>query len=542
VTIKRVFDTLWPGQEERALLGRFYLASSLSEALNVIFPFQFVYLYLVMGRPEWAVIPTLAETVTIWLMEIPTGVVADRWSRKISVVSGDLLSATSWAFVPLAVSLHGAARLYAVITCFMMEGIGQTLVSGAEQAWVVDNLASASRQDLVDRYFARMRSFGSLGGVIAGCLSLVLLFTTRVDRGTLDLLWYIAAFGQFVAVGISSTIPEHLLNSSTIPEHLLNGQRHQPDTPEHQINGQRFDVHPAGPTDHSKADELDDVPFLERAKQGFWIIFHVQSLFPFFLAMIVTAFAYSITAEAFEISLLTKGLDGRGLAPLGILKDIFGMIFPLVGVAISRWLGPTASLALFVMIPAGAVSLFFVRPGLGVVVGLYVIFGIANDLWKPVTDAHLQSMIPSPCRATVGSIASQVNELANSAGLGAFALLLGRHSRELREATPDLIEAFSGGAKTSIEVPKGLFGLPVPDLALVLFTFVGLMSIPFLIYSQKSDSIYSQKSNCISSQKSDSISSQKSDCVSSQKSDSQDVGTNHQEDMKRENMKREDMI
>jgi hypothetical protein len=524
VTVKRVFDALWPGQEERALLGRFYLASSLSEALNVIFPFQFVYLYLVMGRPEWAVIPTLAETVTIWLMEIPTGVVADRWGRKISVVSGDLLSATSWAFVPLAVSFHGAARLYAVITCFMMEGIGQTLVSGAEQAWVVDNLASASRQDLVDRYFARMRSFGSLGGVIAGCLSLVLLFTTRVDRGTLNLLWYIAAFGQFVAVGISSTIPEHLLNGQghqpDTPEHQMSSQGHQPDTPEHQMSSQGHQ------SDHSEADELDDVPFLERAKQGFWIIFHVQPLFPFFLAMVVTAFAYSITVEAFEISLLTKGLDGRGLAPLGILKDIFGMIFPLVGVATSRWLGPTASLALFVMIPAGAVSLFFVKPGLGVVVGLYVIFGIANDLWKPVADAHLQSMIPSPCRATVGSIASQVNELANSAGLGAFALLLGRHSRELREATPDLIDAFSGGAKTSIEVPKGLFGLPVPDLALVLFTFVGLMSIPFLIYSQKS--------NCISSQKSDSISSQKSDC--------QDVGTNHQEDMKRENMKREDMI
>ena len=95
-------------------------------------------------------------------------------------------------------------------------------------------------------------------------------------------------------------------------------------------------------------------------------------------------------------------------------------------------------------------------------------------------------MMESPCRATVGSIASQANELANSAGLGAFALLLGKHSRELREATPDLIEAFSGGATTSLEVPKGLFGLPVPDLALVLFTLVGLVSIPFLIYSHRS--------------------------------------------------------
>jgi len=211
----------------------------------------------------------------------------------------------------------------------------------------------------------------------------------------------------------------------------------------------------------------------------------VRPLLPFFLAMIVSSFAYSITAEAFEISLLTKGLDARGLAPLSILNDIFGMVVPLVGMAISRCLGPTASLALFVIIPAVTVSLFFVRPGLWLVVGIYLIFGMANDLWKPVADAYLQSMMESSCRATVGSIASQANELANSAGLGAFALLLGKHSRELREATPDLFDAFSGGAGTSLEVPKGLFGLPVPDLALVLFTFFGLMSIPFLIYSQR---------------------------------------------------------
>ena len=162
------------------------------------------------------------------------------------------------------------------------------------------------------------------------------------------------------------------------------------------------------------------------------------------------------------------------------------MLVPLAGVAISRWLGPTAGMTLFLMVPAGAVSLFFVRPGLWTVVVLYIIFGMANDLWAPVAAAYLQSMISSPCRATVGSIASQAAELANSAGLGAFALLLGKHSQELREATPDLVDAFSGGAAISLEVPKGLFGLPVPDLALVLFTLVGLMSIPFLVYSQRS--------------------------------------------------------
>ena len=34
---------------------------------------------------------------------------------------------------------------------------------------------------------------------------------------------------------------------------------------------------------------------------------------------------------------------------------------------------------------------------------------------------------------------------------------------------------------TYLKVPKGLFGLPIPDLALVLFTFFSLMAVPILI-------------------------------------------------------------
>ena len=54
-------STLWPDKEERALVGRFYISGVLSEALNVIVPFEFMYLYLLMKRPEWAVIPLMVE-------------------------------------------------------------------------------------------------------------------------------------------------------------------------------------------------------------------------------------------------------------------------------------------------------------------------------------------------------------------------------------------------------------------------------------------------------------------------------------------------
>ena len=50
----------WPQRDERRLLGRLYLAVGIGERFDVIWPFQFAYLFMVMERPEWAVIPLLA--------------------------------------------------------------------------------------------------------------------------------------------------------------------------------------------------------------------------------------------------------------------------------------------------------------------------------------------------------------------------------------------------------------------------------------------------------------------------------------------------
>lgn len=64
--------SVWPDSTERSILGRFYLASGVSETLNVIYPFQFVYLYLVLDHPEWAPVPLLLESTAYLLFEIPS--------------------------------------------------------------------------------------------------------------------------------------------------------------------------------------------------------------------------------------------------------------------------------------------------------------------------------------------------------------------------------------------------------------------------------------------------------------------------------------
>jgi len=103
-----------------------------------------------------------------------------------------------------------------------------------------------------------------------------------------------------------------------------------------------------------------------------------------------------------------------------------------------------------------------------------------------VADAHLQALIPSHRRATITSLVKQFNGFAELAGLGVFALILGRHSERLMEATPDLIDSFSGQITTITSIPTGAFGLSIPDIAITFFVLIGILAVPFIFLSSRS--------------------------------------------------------
>jgi MFS family permease len=442
----RLVDALWPPAAERALLGRFYIAEVFTEALNVVFPFQFVYLYLVMDRPEWAVLPLIASSAAVLAMEIPTGVVADRWGRKRSVIAGGLMTAFAWASIPLSVSLQGAAQLLGGCGAFLVAGIGRTMVSGAQEAWVVDNLVAAARRDLVDSYFARARSFASLGGIAAGCLATLILFTSAVDRSLLDTLWYIAALGLLLAVYVAKSIPER---------------------------------RPAAPASEPP------LPFFQQTVAGVRTVLRVRPLFLLMTAVVIATFSGSVVDEAFDMSLVTKGMDARALAPLGILDDVIGMLAPLASVFIARALGATRAMALLLAGSAASVGFFFLNDSLWLVVTLFIVLDILDDIWDPIADTRLQALIPSQSRATISSLVNQLKELATMLGLLAFALLLGRQSDLLRNLAPSLIEAFSGGVAEPARMPAPIWGLQVPDFAIVAFVLSGLLAVPFIVASRR---------------------------------------------------------
>ena len=101
--------------------------------------------------------------VACFLMEVPTGAVADRFGRKVSVACGGFLLAA-------ASLLYGSFPLLAVFV--VGEGlfaVAITLISGADEALAYDSLLAQGRQAEASRVMARLEA-AKLAGILAGAL------------------------------------------------------------------------------------------------------------------------------------------------------------------------------------------------------------------------------------------------------------------------------------------------------------------------------------------------------------------------------------
>ncbi len=439
---------IWPREDERALVGRLYLAVGLSEALCLVTPFQFAYLYLVMERPEWAVLPMMVATAAALLTGIPAGAIADRWSRKWVVLGGASASAAGMAAVPFAVVIAGRSQVVLACAAFALVGVGETLMGAASEAWVVDNLHVAGRRDLIDIFYARVRSIGAFGAAIAAAAALILLLTSTVDRALLNILWFVAAGGFLLSAALAATVPEH-----RVP-------------------------HEAG---------TEEARIWLRLRGTVGALTARPALLFTATAIVLASLSGVVSDDAFVVSLITKGLDARMLAPLNIADHLIGIVGPLIAVRLARSLGSTRLLALFLGLEALAVTILFANRSLAILLALYVLLDFFDDIWDPIALTRLQLLMPSSHRATIMAAVQEFSALAQLLALGGFALLLGQHSEALEAATPNLVEAFSGHAPAPPHLPAVFLGLPAPELAIVLFIGFGLLALPFIIAARRAE-------------------------------------------------------
>ncbi len=107
-------------------------------ALSTVFTVNLVYQVKQVGlNPLQLVLIGTALELTAFLMEIPTGVVADVHSRRLSVILGFIL--LGFGFI-----VEGSIPLFeALLVAQVITGLGYTFLSGATSAWIVDEIGQA---------------------------------------------------------------------------------------------------------------------------------------------------------------------------------------------------------------------------------------------------------------------------------------------------------------------------------------------------------------------------------------------------------------
>lgn len=145
-------------------------------------------------NPLQLVLVGTALEVSAFLFEVPTGIVADRFSRKLSVIIGFLI--TGGSFVLAA----AFPRFEIIALAAFIWGIGWTFISGAHEAWLADEIGESEAARVYLRG-QRLMNYGAFAGIlVAVVVGSVDIRYPLLLSGLLFVGW-----GVFAAFGMGET-------------------------------------------------------------------------------------------------------------------------------------------------------------------------------------------------------------------------------------------------------------------------------------------------------------------------------------------------
>jgi MFS transporter, DHA3 family, tetracycline resistance protein len=166
-----------------------------SIGFHAVFTVWAVYLVQDVGvNPLQLVLLGTVSEIAIFLFEVPTGVIADTYSRRLSIIIGLLLAGASIVVI-------GLVELYwLILVAAMARGIAGTFLSGAWEAWITDEHGV----DGIGRVFLRGTQWSYLGAIVGAILG--------VGVATQD-LGLALVFGGLISlatgIGCIFVMPEH---------------------------------------------------------------------------------------------------------------------------------------------------------------------------------------------------------------------------------------------------------------------------------------------------------------------------------------------
>lgn len=160
----------------------------------LFFTVQLIYHVTVVGLdPFQMVLVGAVLEATCFLFEVPTGIVADVYSRRLSVLIGVVLMGCSYTLE------GGIPEFWAALVSQVFWGVGFTFISGANQAWIADEIG----EDAAGPAFLHGRQMW-LAGILTGTL-----LSASLGLIHIQLPMVLAGAGMFVlAATLCLVMPE----------------------------------------------------------------------------------------------------------------------------------------------------------------------------------------------------------------------------------------------------------------------------------------------------------------------------------------------
>jgi MFS family permease len=350
-TVKRTYYTL--------LLGN-TLAASLIWGINTIF-------LLDAGLSNLEAFAANAFfTAGMVLFEVPTGIVADVYGRRLSFLLGTITLAVTTALYVLLWQVEASFWLWAVVSLGL--GLGFTFFSGATEAWLVDALRATGYDGPLDPIFAR-------GQVLTG----VGMLTGSVAGG------YIA---QVTNLGVPFVLRAVVLAAMFALALAL-------------MRDLGFTPAPRGdPIGEMKLITANSIEYGWRVPQ----VRYLMLAAPFTGGVGIYVF-YALQPYLLELygDPEAYGIAGLVAAIVAGAQIVGGLVAPALR---RRFRRRTSALLTAEVVSVAVLALIGLIESFGVVVGLIVVWGLLFAASVPIRQAYLNDRIPSQQRATILSFDS----------------------------------------------------------------------------------------------------------------------------------------
>lgn len=354
-----------------------FMEIALGTCLGMVFASNMLYQVTIakLAPLQLVLIGTMVE-ISTFVFEVPTGIVADVYSRRLSIIIGYIL-------IGLGSLIEGFFPAFRpILFAQIVWGLGYTFTSGAKQAWITDEIG----EEYANRLFLRTARLGAYAWLFA------LGVTLLIGRHNVAIPIRVGAVG-IVLTGIVLMF--------IMPE---------------------TGFHPTPKEDRNTWQHMWHI-----FKQGT----NAVRMQPRLSNIVFIGLCYGLYSEGFDrlnVKLLVDNFHlpvffGSNQLSFFVLLDIFGTILSIFVVRfVEKHLDLSSPLAIgrAMLLVTGLITISMLSFALSTVLPLAVIamivVGLLRDVSGPMQIAWINQKLDSSVRATIHSMFGQVDAIGQTVG------------------------------------------------------------------------------------------------------------------------------